>query len=92
MVDTIVSSEFVDQIHSFVTGHAFLSCSCKSRHGCRSQSSDSEEEEKCGVLNGNFLSRCLKGRVRKKKTMVKEIRNWVWIQIIDISRVGGYNW
>lgn len=29
VIDTIISSELINKIHSFVTGHAFLSCSCK---------------------------------------------------------------
>lgn len=29
MVNTVISSELVNKIHSLVTGHAFLGCSCK---------------------------------------------------------------
>lgn len=29
VIDTIISSELINKIHSFVTGHAFLCCSCK---------------------------------------------------------------
>lgn len=46
VVDSVIRSQFVDQINSFLARHTFLGCACK-RHDCT-------EEEICALFSRLF--------------------------------------